>query len=1154
MEAFIAKIAVYNWTDVKSLFSSTFLNLKVLLKTANGFVLISTIFLIISVTAYSFQKVWSRELKCRKTTLKTVDYFKHGTSDIERLRRIYKSCSFTASGLCNIWLQKINDCINNSLRETSIHFTPVSEYTLSDVKISDFEVRNEDLPDWVALYFSVSIPMLCLHGDVVTIQTKSPQKVTLSLRNYHMKTCCMLKVDDLVLLELKMHSESIPQFDLLMDPVIPLSPSKFKQLLIDIISELIVSWSPDGSIHHSKDPLVASIQTDDHSPDQNVLLQREPRDTDSSDSLHNWIDIDVKTQLCESNFKDLNRSQSERHAEAKTVMPGEQSSQSLVQKDKSFTPVVLAHNARLRQSLVARHAPRPFVCKVVRSASCYGEEGTSSLLQERELGSFELEDVAGANCQDLGCSKIESAVQVRMETISAPSNKSEAISTELAKRKETETSVTESSDHKDSLQEFSNTVPVRKPNTKVDVSPLRERMANNFASKKLLVKVVKADKLSVKGISGAYCVVELDEPYQRHSTHCSMSGQLFWDQHLLFDLNNNSKRIALEIFELGKRKKSYSRGRAELLLMHLLTNPNSDGDLETNSVNISDTIRRQIPLIDRSGSLLEGTSTSNIVAPPAVQSVSGGNNLSVTNQSISTNTNAAGQPSGNSIASITAEFNFMEKATEDFRARASPSSSQIRFSSRTTQSPSIHNPNQDHQPTDHCCTFSHSSSSEFPNAKSTFLTHNKNITEHIMQSVVEHIQTDSGEETDNLSTSKDSDVVRQSSKDTTNEIKVSEILKTGNLSSPISCRRAHYELHTIRSIDEEHLSIPSSPLIYDTTKLSETSSEGHGSSCDLNEHFKESISSNEQHVFQGSSESDGHVKSLTATLVDANSSYGSKIDSKQGDILCKRSALLGSTGTNVSNNLESASILLRVDSPVSLDSPSVSSRPHSLASRLKPARILNSSVLRSGKRSTTDEPTGSCSNINSLALLGPSRQLAGVVAGLSSLASDSTTAPSAAALASAMAVVGATGNWQPQLPIDPDTAQLLSGSTVFSDLLSRRDSKLDASNDSPVPPHSNVSSFGPPVHFVPPPTYVAADSPGTFTALSQPRRSDASNLSLFRIFRHKKKRFRSVGAEKLVYWETNNLDDLDAISTEGYHRILQDDDCETCDIDQSRNK
>ncbi|CAH8466007.1 unnamed protein product [Schistosoma turkestanicum] len=966
--------------------------------------------------------------------------------------------------------------------------------------------------------------------------------------------CCKLKVDDLVLLELKMYAESSPQFDLLMNSAIPLSPPKFKQMLIDIISELVVSWSPDSLIRPSRDPMVASIQTD-YLPDQNVSLRRELNSADSSDSIHNWIGINVEKQSCESNFKDLNRSQSAGYTEAEAAIPQKQSSQLLVQEDKSFTPVVLAHNARLRQSLVARHAPRPFVCKMIRSASYYGEEGASSLLQERDLGSFQL-DVADANCRDLTCDKIEPAIQIRMGTISTPPNKSEVINTEVSKRKETETSVAQNTNHKDSLPEFSHSVPLRKLNTKVDVSPLRERTGNNFASKKLLVKVVKAEELSVKSISGAYCVVELDEPYQRHSTHCSMSGQLFWDQHLLFDLNNNSKRIALEIFELGKRKKSYSRGRAELLLVHLLTNPSSDGDSETNSVNISDTIRRQIPLIDRSGSLLEGTSMSNIVASSTVQSVSGGTSLSPTNQIISVTTNASGQLSVNSIPSITAEFNFMEKATEDFRSRASPSSSQTqRFFSRVSQPTSISNDHHQDQPTtEHCSAFSHSPSLEFPNVKSTLLTSNKNITEHVMHSVTENIQTDSGEETDNLSTSKDIDVVRKSSKDTINEVKSSAILKTGNLSSPISFRRAHYELHTIRSIDEEqHPSIPSS-LIYDTTKFSETSSEGHDSSCDLNEQLKESISSNEQHVLQGLSESDGHVKSLTATLVDTNTPSGSKIDSKQGDILCKRSALLCSIGTNLPNNLESASNLLRVDSPISLDNPSASSRPHSLASRLKPTRILSSSVLRSAKRSVTDEPTGSCSNVSSLALLGPSRQLAGVVAGLSSLAADSTAAPTAAALASAMAVVGATGNWQPQLTTDSDSPLLSSGSTILSDLLSRRESKLEASDDSPVPPHSSVSSFGPPVHFVPPPTYVAAGSPGTFTALSQPRRSDASNLSLFRIFRHKKKRFRSVGAEKLVYWETNNLDDLDAISTEGYHRILQDDDCEARDIDQSGNK
>ncbi|KAH8850124.1 C2 calcium lipid binding region protein [Schistosoma japonicum] len=1156
MEALIARVAVYNWIDAKSLFFSVLLNLKVLLKTTNGFIFVSTIFLIISVTVYSLRKVRSSESKCQTGILNSEECSKYESSDIENLRQLYKSCNFTASGLCNIWLQEINDCINNSLKETHIQFTPVSEYTLSDVKISDFEVYHEDLSSWLTLYFFVSIPMLCLHGNLTMNQTESLQEVTLSLRNYNMKMCCKLKVDDLVLLELKMYATSSPQFDLLIDTVLPLSPSQFKQLLIDIISKLIVSWSPVDRLHRSPNHTMGSIQMKDHPTDEdrNVLLHRELESCiDSSDSVHNGIDTSVKPQLCESDFKNVSHCESQEHIETKSVIPEERSSKSLVQKDKSFMPVVLAHNARLRQSLVARHAPRPFVCKMVRSASCYGEEGVSNLLQDQELGNFESEDVPNGDFHDLRSNKMEPTIQIQTETTSTPPNKSEVINKEVVKRKDIENQVTQGVDDKDALQELRHLVPVRKPNTKVDVSPLRERLINNFSSKKLLVKVVKAEELSVKSVSGAYCVVELDEPYQRHSTHCSMSGQLFWDQHLLFDLNNNSKRIALEIFELGKRKKSYSRGRAELLLTHLLTNPNSDGDLETNSVNISDTIRRQILLIDRSSSLHEGTSMSSVVAPPSVQSVSERNNLSTTNQVLSNNTNAIGQPFVHSIPSITAEFNFMEKATEDFRSRASPNSPQMRFPLRISQPNNVHNANQDYHSADHSGSFSHSSSLEFSNIKSTSLAHNKSTTEYLMQSVVENVQTDSEEETDNLSTSKDSDVVRRSSKDIANEIKSIAAIKTGNLSSPISSRRAHCELHTIRSVDEDQPSTPSSPLIYDTTKMSETSSDGHISSCDLNEHFKECTSPNEQNMYQETSETEGHVKSLISTLVDPTSSSGSKIDSKQSESFCKRSALLGPATNNLSNNLELASNLQRVDSPVSLDGPSVTARPHSLASRLKPTRILHSSVLRSGKRSTIDEPTRSCSNVSSLALLGPSRQLAGVVAGLSSLASDSATAPTAAALASAIAVVGATGNWQPQLSVDSESAQL-SGSTVLSDLLSRRDSKLEASDDSLiVPPYSNVSSFGPPEHFVPPPTYVAADSPGTFTALSHPWRSDASNLRLFRIFRHKKKRFRSVGAEKLVYWETNNLDDLDAISTEGYQRILQDD-YEASDVDQSENK
>ncbi|KAM3180509.1 hypothetical protein ACTXT7_016143 [Hymenolepis weldensis] len=90
-----------------------------------------------------------------------------------------------------------------------------------------------------------------------------------------------------------------------------------------------------------------------------------------------------------------------------------------------------------------------------------------------------------------------------------------------------------------------------------DVSPLHERVAPNLASKNLLVKVVKADFIDLKSSSDAYCVVELDEPYQRHATHVvPPSEQLFWDQHLLFGLNSNSKRAAFEVFELNKRRKT----------------------------------------------------------------------------------------------------------------------------------------------------------------------------------------------------------------------------------------------------------------------------------------------------------------------------------------------------------------------------------------------------------------------------------------------------------------------------------------------------------------------------------------------------------------------------------------------------------------------
>ncbi|VDP90490.1 unnamed protein product [Echinostoma caproni] len=98
------------------------------------------------------------------------------------------------------------------------------------------------------------------------------------------------------------------------------------------------------------------------------------------------------------------------------------------------------------------------------------------------------------------------------------------------------------------------------------------------------------------------------------------------------------------------------------------------------------------------------------------------------------------------------------------------------------------------------------------------------------------------------------------------------------------------------------------------------------------------------------------------------------------------------------------------DSNVPSGHSSSSSRSHSLASRFRSSRLLGSGMLKPGKRGVDESMVSSS---NSLALLGPSRQLAGVVASMSTLPTDSGTSPSsAAALASAVAVAGATGSWQ----------------------------------------------------------------------------------------------------------------------------------------------
>ncbi|KAF8560780.1 hypothetical protein P879_11196, partial [Paragonimus westermani] len=260
---------------------------------------------------------------------------------------------------------------------------------------------------------------------------------------------------------------------------------------------------------------------------------------------------------------------------------------------------------------------------------------------------------------------------------------------------------------------------------------------------------------------------------------------------------------------------------------------------------------------------------------------------------------------------------------------------------------------------------------------------------------------------------------------------------------------------------------------------------------------------------------------------------------RRSESLLKRSNLIASAETGA---LAQQSLLPYPDSDfdatrddsnlAAVSHAGTSGRSQSLATRFKPSRLLGTGMLRSGKRSSEDSAV---SSTNSLALLGPSRQLAGMVASLSTLPTDLGTSPiSAAALASAIAVAGATGSWQ-----HPQTAKRAEQSDGDQSIW--RQSKTGEPKVGVEPQNPAVSaSHDPPVRSVPPAASIAADTPGTYTALGQPRRSDASNLNLFRLFRHKKKRFRSVGAEKLLYLENSDLEDFDAISTEGYYRIVQD--------------
>ncbi|XP_053670399.1 uncharacterized protein LOC128720730 [Anopheles nili] len=65
--------------------------------------------------------------------------------------------------------------------------------------------------------------------------------------------------------------------------------------------------------------------------------------------------------------------------------------------------------------------------------------------------------------------------------------------------------------------------------------------------RKLLVKVLKAEGLLK--CTKPYCVIEMDEPAQKHQSTSKQSQSPYWDESFLFDLSNHSTELLFEVYD-----------------------------------------------------------------------------------------------------------------------------------------------------------------------------------------------------------------------------------------------------------------------------------------------------------------------------------------------------------------------------------------------------------------------------------------------------------------------------------------------------------------------------------------------------------------------------------------------------------------------------
>ncbi|KAA3677543.1 uncharacterized protein DEA37_0003149 [Paragonimus westermani] len=710
--------------------------------------------------------------------------------------------------------------------------------------------------------------------------------------------------------------------------------------------------------------------------------------------------------------------------------------------------VILAHNAQIRQSITARQVPKKATHRLVRSASYYGENSSvrhhsQEIADSREDIVGDLAPISGLNTVHPDVIRTEvqptetihfaaSAVQTERDQIDHNLSQTELL--ELGRNR-----------HEDPVLplEESKTSPVYgKP--RAGLSTVPDKDSYSLTCKKLLIKVVKAEGLILKG--------------------------------------------------------SVSKGRAELLLPSLFSaSVDTDEDIQSLGTGACDAseFRRRLPLIDRTDSPLFATNSPSPTVTSAI-------------------------PIGSSVCNIqafgachtpiiTAEFHFMERANEDALAAGlrshglahCPSAMQRACSSRIgPQSFSA----QDSPILGYlamCNSLSHSTSLEFPNTKFIVPKHAEVVAEAkalvesnlVAESTV--VTAASGPDQKCAIANSNSDCIAGIDSMTG----VLSSVRTAKLLSPALVRRAQIDRLVLNE------SPPDSPASIQSTSKSDKPTYSSFSTLPTESNITSPIfptppnsPSRSEVVF---TQFDLMPETAVESIQDTQSKSVNADNLRRSESLLKRSNLIASAETGA---LAQQSLLPYPDSdfdatiddsnPAAVSHAGASGRSQSLATRFKPSRLLGTGMLRSGKRSSEDSAV---SSTNSLALLGPSRQLAGMVASLSTLPTDLGTSPiSAAALASAIAVAGATGSWQ-----HPQTAKRSEQSDGEQPIW--RQSKTGELKVGVEPQNPAVSaSHDPPVRSVPPAASIAA------------------------------------GAEKLLYLENSDLEDFDAISTEGYYRIVQD--------------